>query len=197
MAENDWIPVPDAPEQLDELLFDDLDMIGEVTHPLRSRIIHRLRKPHSVAELAASLDMPATRLYHHIKRLQEIGIISVIATRRAGVVTERQYRNTARDFRLTDDVLTSIDAATFSRAISSLFDVARSEFQREVEIGALLPDTLSGNATVGLVQLSLDDRERAEFVDRLQALIAEYQATDHDAPETRWRLFLAGFPLSE
>jgi DNA-binding transcriptional ArsR family regulator len=198
MSEPDWIPVPNAPEQLDELLIDDLELIGDITHPLRGRIIHRLREPHSVAELAASLDVPTTRLYHHIKRLEEIGMISVVATRRAGVVTERQYRNTALDFRIDDKVITSTDAETFGRAISSLFDVARTEFQREVELGALLPGTVRGRATIGLLELDLADEHRGEFTGRLHALIDEYKGDGRAAlPGNRWRLFLAGFPLTD
>lgn len=199
MPDDDWIPTAEAPEQLDLMLLDDLDLIGEVTHPLRSRIIHRLRQPHSVAELAESLDVPVTRLYHHIKRLEEIGIISVVATRQAGARTERRYRNAAVDYRLDDSVLTSTDIDTFGRAVSSLFDVARTEFQREVELGALSPDNVRGQATLGLMQLELDDERRAELLDRLHALLREYQDPEltDAAPGSQWRLFLAGFPLSD
>lgn len=47
MLDQEWIPVPDAPEQIEEMLLDDLDLISELTHPLRSRVLHRLRQPHS------------------------------------------------------------------------------------------------------------------------------------------------------
>jgi DNA-binding transcriptional ArsR family regulator len=198
MPDQDWIPVPDAPEQIEEMLVDDLDLIGELTHPLRSRVLHRLRRPHSVAELAESLEVPVTRLYHHINRLEEIGMISVVATRRAGARTEHRYRNAALDFRLDDKVIAATDAATFARTVGSLFDVARTEILREIEIGGLSPQRVHGQASIAFSEFSLDDDALAEFLDRLHALLAEYSKIDEQTDShNRWRLFLAGFPLTD
>jgi DNA-binding transcriptional ArsR family regulator len=198
MPAQEWIPVPDVAEQIDEMLLDDLDLISELTHPLRSRIVHQLQQPYSVAELAAALEVPVTRLYHHIRRLEEIGMISVVATRKAGARTEHRYRNVAVDYRLDDRVMASSDPDTFARTVGSLFDVARTQFQREVEIGALSPETLRGQATVIFSEFTFDQRQRAEFLDRLHALLAEYARTDETADTgDRWRLFIAGFPLTD
>ncbi len=198
MPAQEWIPVPDVPDQIDEMLLDDLDLIEDLTHPLRGRIIHRLRHPHSVAELAAALEVPVTRLYHHINRLEEIGMISVVATRQAGARTEHRYRNVALDYRLDDTVLAASDPDTVARAIGSLFDVARTEFQHEVEAGALSPDTARGQATFRISEFSFDRRQRAEFLDRLHALLEEYAQADETTDiGNRWRLFVAGFPLTD
>lgn len=198
MPDQEWIPVPDAPEQVEEMLLDDLDLITELTHPLRSRVLHRLQQPHSVAELAESLAVPVTRLYHHIRRLEQTGMISVVATRRAGARTEHRYRNAARDFRLDAKVIAATDAATFGQTIGSLFDVARTEFQREVEIGALSPERVHGRASVVFSEFSFDDDTLPEFLGRLHDLIAEYAKIDEaTTSDNRWRLFLAGFPLTD
>lgn len=198
MPAQEWIPVPDAAEQIDEMLLDDLDLIAELTHPLRSRIVHQLRRPHSVAELAEALDVPVTRLYHHIRRLEEIGMISVVATRQAGARTEHRYRNVAVDYRLDDRVMAASDPGTFARTVGSLFDVARTEFQREVEVGALSPDSVHGRAAVVFNEYALDERRRVEFLDRLNSLLEEYKQPDQTVDvDQRWRLFLAGFPLTE
>ncbi len=198
MPDQEWIPVPDVPEQIEEILLTDLDLITELTHPLRSRVLHRLRQPHSVAELAESLGVPVTRLYHHINRLEEIGMISVVATRRAGARTEHRYRNAAHDFRLDDKVIAAADTATFGRAIGSLFDVARTEFQREVEIGALSPERVHGRASIVFSEFSFDDDTLPKFLDRLHALLQEYSKIDEaTTSDNRWRLFVAGFPLTD
>lgn len=198
MPTQEWTPVPDVPEQIEEMLLDDLDLIGELTHPLRSRIVHQLRQPHSVAELAEALGVPVTRLYHHIKRLEEINMISVVATRQAGARTERRYRNVALGYRLDDKVSAATDPSTFARAVGSLFDIARTEFQREVDIGALTPDRVSGRATISFNQYSLDEQQLGEFLERLHALLEDYGRVDETTgPDNRWRLFLAGFPLSD
>ncbi|HSH10731.1 MAG TPA: helix-turn-helix domain-containing protein [Ilumatobacter sp.] len=202
MPAQEWIPVPDVAEQIDELLLDDLDLISELTHPLRSRIVHQLRHPHSVAELAAALEVPVTRLYHHIRRLEEIGMISVVATRQAGARTEHRFRNVAVDYRIDDRVMTSSDPDTFARTVGSLFDIARTQFQREVEVGALSPESVHGRATVVFNEYTFDQQRRGEFLERLHALMEEYAPTgettdEATATDDRWRLFIAGFPLTD
>ncbi len=181
------------------MLLDDLDLIDELTHPLRSRILHRLQRPHSVAELAEALDVPVTRLYHHIRRLEEIGMISVVATRQAGARTEHRYRNVALDYRLDRTVFESSEPETFSRAIGSLFDVARTEFQREVEVGALTQASVPGRATSQLQRVRPSTSTTVtEFLKRLHDLSLEFGKVDPEAePGGRWRLFIAGFPLTD
>ncbi len=195
MDEN-WVPVPGAPEMVDEKLFANLDIIDEVTHPLRGRIVYHLRQPHSVAELAANLDVPVTRLYHHIKRLEELGMIAVVATRRAGVVTERQYRNVARDFRIDQQILRSADPETIARVIGSVFDIARADFQREVRSGALVPGEVTGRAEINFSELTLSEEHLVDFVGRMQQLFAEFAQLD-DIEGIRFRLLVAGFPLTD
>lgn len=196
MMDDDWVPLPDAPEMLDEILLDNVDLIGELTHPLRSRILHRLRQPRSVAELATELEVPVTRLYHHIKRLEESGFIGVVATRRPAIVTERRYRNRARDFTLDSSVLAATDPDTLAQAIGSVFDVTRTEFQREVRNRSLIPNDPEGRAAINFSEFTLSDEHLVEFVGAMRQLFERYGQLD--TPDgTRFRLLIAGFPLTE
>jgi DNA-binding transcriptional ArsR family regulator len=194
--DDDWVPLPGAPEMLDEVLLDDVKLIGELTHPLRSRILHRLRQPRSVAELATDLEVPVTRLYHHIKHLEESGFIGVVATRRAAIVTERRYRNLARDFTLDSSVLAATDPDTLAQSIGSVFDVARTEFQREVRSQTLIPNDLQGRAAINFSEFTLSDEHLVEFVAAMRGLLEKY--SEFDTPDgTRFRLLVAGFPLTD
>jgi DNA-binding transcriptional ArsR family regulator len=194
--DDDWVPLPGVPEMLDEVLLDDVKLIGELTHPLRSRILHRLRQPRSVAELATDLEVPVTRLYHHIKHLEESGFIGVVATRRAAIVTERRYRNLARDFTLDSSVLAATDPDTLAQSIGSVFDVARTEFQREVRSQTLIPNDLQGRAAINFSEFTLSDEHLVEFVAAMRGLLEKY--SEFDTPDgTRFRLLVAGFPLTD
>lgn len=193
---DDWVPVPETPEMLDEVLLDNVELIGELTHPLRSQILHRLRQPKSVAELATELEVPVTRLYHHIKRLEDNGFIGVVATRRTAIVTERLYRNVARDYVLDSSALAATDPDTLARAIGSVFDVTRTEFQREVRNRSLIPNDPEGRAAINFSEFTLSDEHLVEFVGAMRQLFEKYSRLD--APDgTRFRLLVAGFPLTE
>ena len=84
-------------------------LMAEVTHPIRGRILRRLKEPHTVAEVAESLDAPVTRLYHHVNKLEQLGLIRVVATRRVAAVTERRYQVVARSYRIHRDMLDTMD----------------------------------------------------------------------------------------
>ncbi len=200
-AVSDWHPLPDVPERIDELVIDDLDLIAELTHPTRSALIHRLRTPHSAAELAARLDVPVTRLYHHLNRLEELGIITVVATRRSGSKTERRYRNVAKGFRVDASVARDRSPEAVGAVIGALFDITKHDMQRELTLGTLDPDALEDDAAFALLGLSLRSDQHAAFVRRLHEVIDEFTGMDAgnelDPDARRVRLLVAGFPITE
>jgi DNA-binding transcriptional ArsR family regulator len=198
---SEWNPLPDVADPIDELVIDDLDLIAELTHPTRSALIHRLRTPHSAAELAERLGVPVTRLYHHLNRLEELGMITVVATRRSGSKTERRYRNVAKGYRVEPSVARDRSPEAVGTVIGALFDIAKHDMQRELALGTLDPASLEDDAAFALLSLSLRPEQHATFVQRLHAVIEEFTAMDAgnelDPHTHRVRLLLAGFPITE
>ena len=192
-----WTPVADAAPLLDEILLTDLDQLTEATHPIRSDLVYRLYQPQSAAELAEQMGVPVTRLYHHLNRLEQLGFVSVVATRRSGAKTERRYRTTARTFRLDPDAVRGSDPQTVGRSVAALFDVARNELVHEVETGALDPRELHGMSTVGLTEFALTDEQRIEFVERVRQLLDSYDVGEPVLDgRARFRVLVAGFPIA-
>lgn len=197
-----------APAVLDELVLDDLDTLAEVTHVVRGPIFRRLKSPRSAAELAAEMDVPVTRLYHHLNALEARGLIRVVATRRVGAVTERRYQVVARSLRLDDDEIADLDPRELAQAFGGLFDVAKVGLQREIEAGTFRADADQDNALLRLNELRLDPDRQVELLARLGALIDEF-AADHpddvDADDTddgpdrptggRFALFIVAHPI--
>ena len=87
-TDDGWTPVPgiDEPDGVMHLL--DIDAMHHVTHTTRGALLRRLRHPHTVAEVAASMNVPVTRLYHHMHQLADAGLIRVVATRQVAAVTQ-------------------------------------------------------------------------------------------------------------
>lgn len=92
-----------------------------LTSPSRIEIVEFMRAaaPCSVAELAARMDRPADALYHHLRKLEGIGVVRVVEHRRQGRQTEAVYDLAAE--RLVFDY----DAKT-GRGGERLADVAAS-----------------------------------------------------------------------
>lgn len=201
---SEWIPTG-AGEPADELAVDDLGLIDEVTHAVRGKLFRRLKTPRSAAELAQLLDVPVTRLYHHLNQLEARGLIRVVATRRAGAVTERRYQVVAKSLRLDESVIPSLPPAELARAAGALFDGAKLGLQRAIESGQLSTPTGGEQSLLSFNEITLTAAQRAELITRLKALIDEFDALGDeddrigdDAPTgARFTLFAAAFEVVE
>lgn len=195
MTESGWTPIPGAEVPAERLEFESLDFLDELANPVRARIMRRLREASSIAELASALDVPVTRLYHHINRLESAGMIRVVATRQVGAVTERRYQVVARSFAIASKFFDSHDSDEVAAALGSLFDLAKMGFQRQVEGGRIdFDDETTSILSFG--HLTLTDDRRTELVERLAALADEFgnDPKPSDGSAGRVALFVAAHP---
>ncbi len=185
-------------EPAEELEFEDLDLLADLTHPVRGAIFRWLRAPHSAAELATRMDVPVTRLYHHLNRLEQAGLIRVVATRRVGAVTERRYQVVARFFRLAEDRLDAYDPRELAVAMGAMFDFAKLRLQREIELRTFRGGPRENEALLALQELTLDHARSEQFVARLRELIDEFARGDDADPAAQPRLavFLVAHPMT-
>lgn len=195
--EEGWVPVDGVgpPEQRREL--DDLDLMAEVTHPVRGSILRRLKQPRTVAQLAELLDVPITRLYHHVNRLADAGLIQVVATRQVAAVTERRYQTVARSFGVSTDLLQSTDKRELSAALGSLFDVAKLGFQRYVEGEQFsMADDADHHSLLSLSAIHVSDERRLELLERLNELANDFVSDlpDDDPAATTLHFFVSVNP---
>ncbi len=191
-----WQSIPgcEAPDEQFDL--DDLDLLAEVTHPIRGAILRRLKSPRTVAELADMLDVPITRLYHHVNRLADLGLIRIVAVRRVGAVTERRYQVVAKSFHVDNELLTSTNQRELSVALSSLFDVAKLGFQRFVEAGGIGETPHDDERSMlSLGEIRLSDARRRELMQEVTALVQRFPSDvdDDDPAGSRITLFVAAY----
>jgi DNA-binding transcriptional ArsR family regulator len=66
--------------------------------PLRFAIVGQLDQPLAVKEIAERLGEPISKLYYHLKTLEEHGIIRVADERAAGSNLERLFQRTGEEF---------------------------------------------------------------------------------------------------
>jgi DNA-binding transcriptional ArsR family regulator len=192
LADDGWEDAA-VDEQAESLEIEDFTLIDELTHPMRGRIVRRLRTPHSAAEMADQLDMPVTRLYHHLNRLEQRGLIQVVATRRVGAATERRYQAVARSFQIAHRVFDDLDRRELALAMGALFDVAKIGLQKVVESGALKGEQLDRQAMLSLGEVILGPDRRADLLTQLRAIV---DACDSEDGGERMTLFVAAYPES-
>jgi DNA-binding transcriptional ArsR family regulator len=192
-------PAPDT-----ERLISDVETLKALSDPLRLRILEmmvtRADVPWSVKELAARLDVPQTRLYHHVELLVERDLLRVAEQRVVSGIIETRYRVAALSFRLDRRLLagdSGLQAAGLE-LLHTVFDGARDEIARALR--AHIADEAAGGVEdperpdrpiVSRSLAHLTPARAAEFRARLTALINEYDAGGGSAETEPWGLLVA------
>ena len=184
----------------------DVETLRAISDATRMRILETMvqrRSPAwSVKELAVALEMPTTRLYHHVELLLERDLIRATERRVVSGIIETRYSVAALSFQLDRSLFAADPAAgleALHETLLAVFDTARAEVELSFRLGVIRMD--AGHAeehtfllTRGLMKLTTD--RAAELRERLQALLAEFDDSETDDPEGRaFGVVLALYPM--
>lgn len=192
-----WIPSPTALPLVDRFDMDDIDLLRECTHEVRGAVLRRLKEPRTVAEIANLMNVPVTRLYHHVNRLHELGLIQVVATRQVAAVTERRYQVMGRTYGFDPEKMDSLDQRELAVALGGLFDVGKLGFQRMVETTGLQHlDHEDDQALLSLSERFVSPARRDEFVGQLTRLVEEFESDrdEGDSDAIALTVLVAAYP---
>ena len=175
----------------------DLETLKILTEPTRLAILESLREPRSVTEIAELLDVPRTRLYHHINLLEEHALIRVASTRKKGALEEKLYEPAADSFspgsKLTEssDPLERVDAA-----IAGILDTTREDLRRSLLAHWAEDETAGRSKDIGLLRslLRLTRSEAEQFDDEFMKLMEKYNKLHkHESPSPDTHLYALTF----
>lgn len=172
----------------------DIETLRVVSDPLRRRMLELVREePRTAKEMAAALQVSQTRLYYHIKLLEQHGLIKVAETRLVSGIVEKRYRTTA--YRLTIDksliAPTSEGSDALDAYVSVVLDQVRSEINRSVDAGLIdlertkEDELMPRRLVLGRKWLRLTPEQLSEFSQRYSELFDAFEETslaaDRDA----------------
>jgi DNA-binding transcriptional ArsR family regulator len=162
----------------------DVETLRAISDPTRMRIleamVQRQSPAWSVKELAAALEMPQTRLYHHVELLLAQDLIRAVERRVVSGIIETRYTVAARSFQLDRALFAGDSEEGFEvlrETLAAVFDTARAEVELAIRLGVINPgaDTPPERGlmlTRGLARLT--PARALELRERLQALSAEF-----------------------
>ncbi len=143
----------------------------------RLAILELCVRPRTVTQMAETLRVPRTRLYHHVKRLSENGLLRVVKTKQVGPVTESHYQTSARSYRPSKQLIHSLsESAMGSALLTVVLGPARADFVRSLEKGAFSLTKSSGKKRVlisrGLMDLTPDELD--EVINEIEGILGRY-----------------------
>ena len=78
-----------------------LEQVRILAHPLRLKLFELFAEaPRTTKQAAEVLELPPTRLYHHVAALERVGLVRLRETRRNRGTVEKHYEATRRGFAL-------------------------------------------------------------------------------------------------
>jgi DNA-binding transcriptional ArsR family regulator len=162
------------------------DQFRAVGDPTRQRIISLLtERAATTSQLAEALEQPKGSVGHHLKVLEEAGLIRVVRTRQVRAMTEKYYGRTARFFEFM-----APEGSPPREPAVHLLRQAMNEYMAPEAEDELNPDILS------LRHARIPASQAKEFSERLWELIDEFSRLE-PVPGERVYGLLAGLFLTD
>jgi DNA-binding transcriptional ArsR family regulator len=165
---------------------EDLASLRALADPTRLQIIELLLEPLSVKEIAEEMAVPRTRLYHHIKTLEQNGLIRVVGERKARALNERVYVAAAKEFRPGPGILEEATGDEMGEALlTTVLDTTRADFIRAVRAGIVRLDEMSERQllAVGRCLVRLPAAKAEKFAREVEDLVKRMNEEDTQADE--------------
>lgn len=173
-------------EPVAERTISDVETLKALSDPVRLRILETMvagsNESWTVKRLAAALGVGATKLYHHIKVLEEREFIRVAGTRVVSGIIETSYQTAQLSVRLDRALLSAGDAegsTSVHEVMSVIFGAVQEDIERGIRSGLIgsaagggEDDPMRDLLIRGLTRLT-PERSR-ELRARLKALLEEF-----------------------
>jgi DNA-binding transcriptional ArsR family regulator len=194
----------DAVQPVELFTIDNIETLRLLTEPLRMRVMNAFADTPAttsmtVKQLSAKLDLRPTRLYYHVKLLEEHGLLRVASSRVVSGIIEKSYVLVARSITV-DPALLKVSVAgreATAATVMALMQATASEIADSLETAAGQADAELRQMRIGKSGSHLSAEAHAEFLKRLNELVEEFDdkyGTPGDLPPNR-ALFVAYYPL--
>lgn len=163
----------------------DVDTIKALADPTRLAILRALsrdRMPKSAKELAEDLDQPQTKLYRHLKVLQEAGLIEAAETRVVSGIVETKYRAMQSSVTIDASEHPSETAEAMLQMIGGNLADYRERFLWNAQQGlaSSTSEDLKKDGAVMNLSAVIAPESAEEFQRRLEELVREFDAYPRD-----------------
>ncbi|PPK70882.1 helix-turn-helix domain-containing protein [Actinokineospora auranticolor] len=170
---------------------DRIEQAEALLKPQRIEVLRQLAEPRSCTEVASRLDQTPQRVYYHVNKLVEVGLVTRVAERKVRGISEGVYQATARSYWLSPALVGRVGPRGDDLALGYLVELME---QAQADIGALdrTAPELPSLGVSGAIRLPPERRQ--EFFDdlksTLQDLFTRYGGTEGDA----FALLVACYP---
>lgn len=167
----------------DLLYVEGFEQAEALLKPQRVEVLRHLAEPRSCTEVGTRLDQTPQRVYYHVKRLVDAGLVTQVSERRVRGIVEGIYQAAARSYWLSPSLIGTIGGRRVRDELSLGYLI---ELVEDVQADlATLDRTRPELPTLGVSgRIALPPDRRTEFFDELrttlQDLFTRYGAATGD-----------------
>lgn len=174
---------------------------ASMLQPLRLKLLEEFREPESAAAVARRLDLPRQRIGHHVRALQDAGLLRQVGERRSGNFVERLLQSSARGYVIAPEALGRVGADAVQvrdRFSSEYLLAAAAGIVRQVGALRRLADRQDKRVPTLTLETELvfeSPAAQAAFAEELAGCLADLVGRYHrDGEGRRFRFTIAGHP---
>lgn len=203
---------PDLPKQPagEPFEIDTIEQLKALAHPLRQQLLkHFAVKPATAKQAAEALGYQPTRLYHHVAKLEQAGMIELVETRPVRGTTEKYYSTVATSIKVDPRAFEDGPAKQLSKTVgmgvvdSLLTNVRREvadyleEYDEQCDTGS--ESGMESEVLFAQAEIEADEPTVLELREKIARLIEEVRELSddetRDAEKTKkYRLVVGWYP---
>ena len=188
----------------DKFIIKDLDTLKKLTHPQRIEILHSLTQPKTVKDIAEAIEADPTKLYYHIRQMEQIGVIQVVETNIVSGIVEKTYGVTAKEYTVDKSLFSGdeIDFSEddFSNVVSAIFNSTLKLANRAAKAGLINLKEEGPKRTTAIMSgyFHLTDEQLEEFGETMKEMMTKFsdytEANKNAEDGTGYRYTITFFP---
>jgi len=205
---SDQSAVAAPPAYVEERTVTDLETLRVLADPLRLAIIGAFpsdagrRRPMSVKEIAERIDEGQTKLYRHVKKLEDVGLIYVAETRVVSGIIEKRYLPAQKRLLFSGTLLgQQAEPDDFTDTFEALMDAVRDKLRTEIRAGRVQltppPDGPDLTPQIGSIRVNMTLERYLKLQAAVLDLIDNIGPSDEGPDTFPVQLHAVLFPSSE
>ena len=190
-----------------------IDQLKAIAHPIRQQLLEQFAvKQTTTKQIATKLGLQPTRLYHHVAKLENAGLIELVETRQVRGTTEKYYAAVANSLKIDHELFADNPAKIANEIaaigiVESLLSNVRNELAEYLMQRDGTPEHDTGDDRekneILLAKTEIHVRESSVhlFREKLDKLIEEFGELDESEandsePVRKYRFVVGWYPLS-
>lgn len=175
------------------------DQLESLTSPIRLAIVQRFEvdSEATARELSRRMGRPVTSLYHHLKQLEDVGVLRIVGMRKGARRPEAVYAMVADHLSSAEAVKTRRGRKTYGRAALRVAEAGARAFSAAVAQGNPRFAGQRRNATVKYFILRADDRKMARLNKLLNELEDALAHSSEEGEEIQLTILLSPLPSKD